>query len=153
MNLKAIKGSYGEFGRVKRGVILRDISKDRAEKLIASGAYAVATADDLKKAEEVGKVIDSQVPSEPLRTDGPTVAEFVTAGYLASNYPPTGYASRSSNEEVAAAVAAQEARAELDKLTVDQLKELATTEEIDLGEATKKADIVSAIEAGRAAKA
>lgn len=61
MNLKAIKGSYGEFGRIKRGVILRDISKDRAEKLIASGAYAVATAEDLAKG---GNVIDSQVPSD-----------------------------------------------------------------------------------------
>lgn len=42
-----------------------------------------------------------------LRTDGPTVAEFVAAGYSASNYPPEGYASRSTPEEIAAAVAEQ----------------------------------------------
>lgn len=46
--------------------------------------------------------------AEPtLRTDGPTVAEFVERGYLAANYPPEGYASRSTPEEIAAAVAAQ----------------------------------------------
>jgi len=27
-----------------------------------------------------------------LRTDGPTLAEYVAAGYLAENYPPQGYA-------------------------------------------------------------
>ncbi|MEM5429390.1 hypothetical protein [Cupriavidus oxalaticus] len=42
-----------------------------------------------------------------LRTDGPTVAEYVTAGYRAENYPPQGYASRSTDEEIKAAIAAQ----------------------------------------------
>lgn len=31
---------------------------------------------------------------EPLREDGPTLAEFVAAGYSAENYPPEGYAPR-----------------------------------------------------------
>lgn len=39
-----------------------------------------------------------------LREDGPTVAEYVARGYVASNYPPEGYASRSTPEEIAAAV-------------------------------------------------
>ena len=39
--------------------------------------------------------------------DGPTIAEFVAAGYPASAYPPRGYASRSTAEEIAAAIAAQ----------------------------------------------
>lgn len=39
--------------------------------------------------------------ADGLRTDGPTIAEFVQAGYLASNYPPAGYASRSTPEEIA----------------------------------------------------
>jgi hypothetical protein len=30
----------------------------------------------------------------PLRTDGPTLAEYVAAGYLEENYPPAGYAAR-----------------------------------------------------------
>lgn len=42
-----------------------------------------------------------------LRLDGPTVAEYVEAGYLAANYPPEGYASRSTEEDVAAAITAQ----------------------------------------------
>lgn len=42
-----------------------------------------------------------------LRDDGPTVAQYVEAGYQAVNYPPEGYASRSTPEEIAAAIAAQ----------------------------------------------
>lgn len=41
------------------------------------------------------------------RTDAPTVEEYVAAGYRAENYPPKGYASRSTPEEIAAAVKAQ----------------------------------------------
>lgn len=41
------------------------------------------------------------------RLDGPTVAEFVAAGYAASLYPPKGYASRSTDAEIAAAIAAE----------------------------------------------
>ncbi len=33
-----------------------------------------------------------QEGQQPLRTDGPTLEEFVAAGYLAENYPPAGYA-------------------------------------------------------------
>jgi hypothetical protein len=42
---------------------------------------------------------------------------------------------------------------DLSRLTVEDLKDLAAKEEIDLGDATKKADIVSAIQLGREAKA
>ncbi|TIW49062.1 MAG: hypothetical protein E5V72_07085 [Mesorhizobium sp.] len=41
-----------------------------------------------------------------LRDDGPTIAEYVAAGYSASDYPPHGYASRSTPEEIADAVKA-----------------------------------------------
>jgi len=44
-------------------------------------------------------------PVSTLRDDGPTVQEYVEAGYLAVNYPPTGYAAKSTPEEIAAAVA------------------------------------------------
>lgn len=46
-----------------------------------------------------------------LKQDGPTVAEFVKAGYPAKNYPPAGYASKSTAEEIAEAVKADEAAA------------------------------------------
>jgi len=45
--------------------------------------------------------------SNELRQDGPTVAQYVAAGYLASNYPPAGYASKSTSDEIAAAVEAE----------------------------------------------
>ena len=31
-----------------------------------------------------------------LRTDGPTLAEYVAAGYSAANYPPSGYAAKAA---------------------------------------------------------
>lgn len=45
------------------------------------------------------------------REDGPTIAEYLAAGYLAENYPPQGYVSRSTPEEIAIAVAAHAAAA------------------------------------------
>ncbi|MDA8521985.1 hypothetical protein [Acidovorax sp. NCPPB 4044] len=42
-----------------------------------------------------------------LRDDGPTVAQYVAAGYGAESYPPAGYASRSTEDEIAAAEKAQ----------------------------------------------
>lgn len=50
-----------------------------------------------------GLVVDSApvaeaAPVEPspvvLKTDGPTLAEWVAAGYAAETYPPSGYATR-----------------------------------------------------------
>lgn len=73
----------------------------------------------------VAEYLNKQSPP-PLREDGPTVAEFVDAGYLALNYPPEGYASRSTQEEIDAAVLLQkEADTETDplKMTVPKLKD------------------------------
>jgi len=47
--------------------------------------------------------------TDMVQDEGPTVEEFVAAGYLAKNYPPDGYASRSTDEEILAAMTAQEA--------------------------------------------
>jgi hypothetical protein len=90
---------------------------------------------------------DWNVASDVLRKDGPTVAEFVAAGYLASNYPPFGYASRSSDEEIAAAVAAQAGPAssntETDplKMTVPDLKAWLTAKGIEFDASAKKEDL------------
>lgn len=35
--------------------------------------------------------------AEPLRTDGPTPAEWVAAGYAAEHYPPAGYAAKTDD--------------------------------------------------------
>lgn len=37
---------------------------------------------------------------EVLKQDGPTVKEWVEAGYKASEYPPAGYAIKSSQDEI-----------------------------------------------------
>ncbi|WP_053225401.1 HeH/LEM domain-containing protein [Pseudomonas helleri] len=62
-----------------------------------------------------------QLDANGLKLDGPTVADFVAAGYLAVNYPPEGYASRSSQEEIDAAIEAQKETDPL-KMKVPELK-------------------------------
>ncbi|SRR6266852_8634651 len=45
----------------------------------------------------LGKIIE-------LKDDGPTIAEYMAAGYKASTYPPKGWASKSSDEEIREAI-------------------------------------------------
>jgi hypothetical protein len=91
-----------------------------AEKRLAEAHEALGKADE--------KLTDLKA-TRPLRAgekfDGPTVEEFVKAGYSARAYPPDGYASRSTPEEIAAEVkketeaeqkAADERKAEEKKL-------------------------------------
>jgi hypothetical protein len=94
---------------------------------IQAGEQEVSERCALVAVEHLGvaEYLDRQLQSV-LREDGPTLAEFIEAGYLASNYPPEGYASRSSQEEIEAAIEAQkEAETETDplKMTVPKLKE------------------------------
>lgn len=53
----------------------------------------------------VSSIGGSSAPA--LSGSGPTVAQFVAAGYLAKDYPPEGYASRSTPEEIAQAISDQ----------------------------------------------
>lgn len=70
--------------------------------LITIGAARKPTDDELRLYE-----MSHSKAAEALRDDGPTVAEYVGAGYQAVNYPPSGYASRSTPEEIADAAAVQ----------------------------------------------
>lgn len=106
LNLKATKGSFGEYGRVRRGTILRNLSEERAKKLIASGAYAVATDAELKAADET-KIIDGLAPVQ--------------------------------SEKPAPDV-------DISKMKIDQLKAFAKDKGIDLGEASKRDEIIARIE-------
>jgi hypothetical protein len=61
-----------------------------------------------------GKIVSNQIEEdellgvkEPLKDNGPTLEEYTKHGYKASTYPPTGYASKSSQEEIDAAIAAE----------------------------------------------
>ena len=79
-----------------------------------------------------------------MRDDGPTVVEWVEAGYLAANYPPDGYASRSSQEEIDAAIQLQkDAENETDplKMTVPKLKEWLTANNIPFEASMKKPEL------------
>jgi hypothetical protein len=62
---------------------------------------------DFDRLRELGAVREASA----LRVDGPTVAEYVAAGYPASRYPPDGFAPRSTPEEMAAAIADAEREA------------------------------------------
>ncbi|WKL53334.1 hypothetical protein Q1W70_01725 [Pseudomonas kielensis] len=63
----------------------------------------------------------NQLDANGLKLDGPTIAEFVEAGYLAVNYPPESYAARSSQEEIDAAIETQKETDPL-KMKVPDLK-------------------------------
>ncbi|KQS86945.1 hypothetical protein [Rhizobium sp. Leaf383] len=68
-----------------------------------------ATATDLEArgiAKRVGVADGDEIA---LRSDGPTISEYVSAGYSPVNYPPSGYASRSTPEEISAAIASADA--------------------------------------------
>jgi len=75
----------------------------------AEGDTRLADPVIVKTLVDSGVLIDPDAPKAgELRSDGPTIAEFVGAGYLAKNYPPKGYASRSTKKEIAAAIAEQD---------------------------------------------
>ncbi|MES2175102.1 MAG: hypothetical protein V4523_14305 [Pseudomonadota bacterium] len=73
---------------------------------------------------------EDEVDTE-LRTDGPTVGEYVAAGYFASAYPPVGYASRSTADEISAAIA--------DQASVNPQEEQPVPEEKSIPPITNKA--------------
>lgn len=101
-------------------------------------------------AEQIKRLVKAECLTEggegvpTLRRDGPTIAEFVSAGYRADAYPPRGYASKSSPEEIAAAVAAQAKGSDLEGMTVAELRDHAKASGIEIpADVTKKADIVA----------
>ena len=100
------------------------------------------------------------VDARGLRTDGPTIDEFVEAGYPASNYPPYGYASRSEQSEIDADIAAQadvaalnarDAASALDLSTMPPLAG-ADAKGVQVPEGAKKAATVAELREALAAK-
>lgn len=79
----------------------------------------------------------------PLSDSGPTVEQFVAAGYLAKNYPPEGYASRSTPEEIAQAIRDQEDEEPDGSQTVAQLREALTAKGIPFDAKAKKAELLA----------
>lgn len=69
----------------------------RAHKHLPKGTVLQGGKDDaiISKAFSMGGQLKPlEVDEAGLRTDGPTLEEYVEAGYKAENYPPDGYAPR-----------------------------------------------------------
>ncbi|MHA0333668.1 hypothetical protein [Sphingomonas aquatilis] len=98
MRIKVIRAYSGDEGvgpdkDVHEGTE-HTVTRARGSQLKANGLVEILADDD----EDSGE----------LKTDGPTVGEYVAAGYPAKNYPPHGYASRSTPDEIAEAINQQE---------------------------------------------
>jgi uncharacterized alpha-E superfamily protein len=75
--------------------------KAESEAADATAKANAKAADDKAKAEAAQKATDDAARAKaadeakaPLRTDGPTLEEYVKAGHSADTYPPAGYAAR-----------------------------------------------------------
>lgn len=116
-----------------------------ASKVIVDGDFPHITAAYQRAGISVD---DGKQPTGP-REDGPTVVEFVAAGYKASNYPPEGYASRSTGEEIAEALKAEQEVPETDplKMKVPELKDWLTEKGIAFEPSAKKEDLQALVPA------
>ncbi|SEL12182.1 hypothetical protein SAMN05216359_105275 [Roseateles sp. YR242] len=98
---------------------------------IRSFGFRILDADFKPTDYENPDVPELQLAPE-LRSDGPTVAEFVAAGYLAIDYPPTGYTPVSTAEEVSQVIADQQA----------QVQQVPASDESALGQGADEAQQV-----------
>ena len=139
-----MKVIYTDAPGTERGVCYRLTSEffgviSTASKVIVDGDFPHITAAYQRAGIAVD---DGKHPVDP-REDGPTIAEFVAAGYKASNYPPEGYASLSTAEEIAEALKAELGAPETDplKMKVPELKEWLTAKGIAFEPTDKKEDL------------
>jgi len=86
-----------EYGHTKYPMFVGTVIVNNEEEELAARGEAAPIAEAWNLA-----------PPELLQ-DGPTVAEYVAAGYKAFKYPPAGYAAKSTQEEIDAAIAAESA--------------------------------------------
>lgn len=78
--------------------------------LVPAHKVADLASHGFRAVEHVTETVDqavAHVEKDELKQDGPTVEQWVAEGYLAINYPPEGYAPKSTQEEIDAAIAAQ----------------------------------------------
>ena len=105
---------------------------------ISAGEQDVSERCALVAVEHLGVAsYPNQLDANGLKLDGPTIAEFVAAGYPAVNYPPEGYASRSSQEEIDAAIEAEKETDPL-KMKVPDLKAWLTAKGIEFDPSANK---------------
>lgn len=105
---------------------------------ISAGEQDVSERCALVAVEHLGVAsYPNQLDANGLKLDGPTIAEFVAAGYPAVNYPPEGYVSRSSQEEIDAAIEAEKETDPL-KMKVPDLKAWLTAKGIEFDPSANK---------------
>lgn len=105
---------------------------------ISAGEQDVSERCALVAVEHLGVAsYPNQLDANGLKLDGPTIAEFVAAGYPAVNYPPEGYASRSSHEEIDAAIEVEKETDPL-KMKVPDLKAWLTAKGIEFDPSANK---------------
>lgn len=82
-------------GEILKAGRLVQVTDSEAKNLLGRGKAVLATASEVDRAFPAAEAPKPAPPmnAEGLRLDGPTLAEFVKAGYPAENYPPHGYAS------------------------------------------------------------
>lgn len=70
------------------------------------GMVIVNNADEERAARGDARLpeVDGWGEKPALKEDGPTIHEYVAAGYKAKNYPPKGYASKSEQDEIDEAI-------------------------------------------------
>jgi hypothetical protein len=78
--------------------------------VLMAGAGLALAASVISLPSGAAAAVEPDETAAELRTDGPTLEEYVAAGYSAENYPPTGYAERAAEDSpiaklVAAALA------------------------------------------------
>lgn len=94
----------------------KDALKAEVAKLKAAHAAIVVPVVDHEKealkaelaALKESLSIKKQTAAAALKTDGPTVQQWIAAGYKAKDYPPPGYTAKSPDEEVNALIEAEE---------------------------------------------
>lgn len=72
------------------------LTQDDLDAILADHAAGVepVPSETSDTSKSMGLSNAQKVEDAPLRTDGPTLEEYVKSGYLAENYPPAGYAAK-----------------------------------------------------------
>jgi hypothetical protein len=111
-----------------------------------SEAEAKANEEALKKTKSKGKSPDGSDPNK-----GPTVQEYLAAGYDPKNYPPQGFKSRSTPEEIKKAIEefksipVAEDPEEFKGKTDAEIMAVAKDLKLELPPEIKRAEIIAAI--------
>lgn len=103
-----VEAPEGDYASEIRSALIEMLRPELDVRAVIFGVPQPDDGDAENDAATMAKSVGSgTTTTAELKQDGPTVKEFVEAGYQAKNYPPSGYASRSTDEEVAEAIKAQ----------------------------------------------